>query len=191
MNATTHQPVILLVTGSVEGGKSSFLSELVKRLKDKGVQVGGFLCPGTFEQGKRSVFVLENIEDGKQLGMASSMEKEGWFPYRRFWFNPEAFRLGREWLDTSLASEPQVVVIDEVGPMELEDAGWWKTLDILRDSAVPLQLWSVRERLLDEVGKRWNIPPEQVLHIEQAETDEVVERLVKTLKQMKEAGIKK
>ncbi len=118
---------ILLVTGSVEGGKTSYLSALVDLLKDKGVNVGGFLCPGIFEQGKRSDFVLENIGDGKQVRMATSRKSEGWIPYRRFYFNPEAFRQGKEWISLCLQGKPQVVVIDEVGPMEMEDSGWWES----------------------------------------------------------------
>ena len=186
MSISTHPPHILLVTGSVEGGKTSYLSALVDLLKDKGVNVGGFLCPGIFEQGKRSDFVLENIGDGKQVRMATSRKSEGWIPYRRFYFNPEAFRQGKEWISLCLQGKPQVVVIDEVGPMEMEDSGWWEVLDTLKYSGVPLQLWSVRERLLDEVGKRWNIPVEQVLRIEQVDLEEAAEHIAEKVKQIEE-----
>lgn len=186
MNPVTHPPYILLVTGSVEGGKTSYLSALVDLLKEKGVNVGGFLCPGTFEQGQRSEFELKNIENGKQVSMAATRESEGWIPYRRFYFHPEAFRQGKEWISSCLQGKPQVVVIDEVGPMELEDSGWSEVLEILQNAKKPVQLWSVRERLLEEVGKRWNIPLEQILRIEQVDLEEAAEQIAEIVKQREE-----
>ena len=177
---------MLLVSGSVEGGKTSYLSALADLLKSKELTVGGFLCPGTFEQGERSTFVLKNIQDGRQVPMAAFRKNEGWIPYRRFYFNPEAFRQGKEWISLCLSGKPQVVIIDEVGPMEMEDSGWWEVLDTLKYSGVPLQLWSVRERLLDEVGKRWNIPVEQVLRIDQVDLEEAAEHIAEKVKQIEE-----
>ncbi len=169
MSETTQQHTIFLVTGSVQGGKTTFLSELVGLLKKRELKVGGFLSPGSFDSGERSGFNLKNIENGMQIPMASSQETSKWIKYRRFWFNPDAFKQGFEWIQACLLQKPHVVVIDEVGPMELEGSGWSETLETLRTSSVPVQLWSVRERLLNEVIERWDIPFENVIRIEEVE----------------------
>ncbi|MCD4711360.1 MAG: nucleoside-triphosphatase [Bacteroidales bacterium] len=140
MSAAEQQQTIFLVTGTVQGGKTTFLSELVGLLKKSELKVGGFLSPGRIDFGERSGFNLKNIGNGMVLSMASAQEKGEWIKYRRFWFNPDAFKQGLEWIHKCLLQKPDVVVIDEVGPMELEGSGWSDALKTLRNSSVPVQL---------------------------------------------------
>lgn len=157
---------VFLVTGPVQGGKTTFLSALAALLKKRGLTPGGFLCPGTFDSGNRSEFYLKNILTGVELPMGSARETLQWFKYRRFWFNPGAFKVGEEWIRECLRQEAQIIVIDEVGPMELEGSGWSEILDDLVKQPVPLQLWSVRENILQEVMQRWNIHSEHLIRID-------------------------
>jgi len=160
---------IFLVTGQVQGGKTSYLSELTEQLKQRDFKVAGFLAPGSFESVERSEIRLQNILNGFELPMASIRETPGWTRFRRFWFNPEAFRLGQEWITASLKEGPDVIVIDEVGPMELEGSGWSESLEILQHLPSLIQVWSVRESLIKALGKRWNVPSSRMIHIEKTD----------------------
>ena len=175
MNKEVQQNSIFVVTGKIHGGKTGYLAELVTLLSNRGLKIGGFLCPGSFSSGERTEFRLKNIESGMEVAMASSKETASWFRYRRFWFNPDAFKLGQEWITSSFSMDPDVMVIDEVGPMELEGKGWNESLDLLQDSLLPLQLWNVRELLLWEVVERWGIPTERVIHIDRMEACKAAE----------------
>ena len=166
MSAAGQEQSIFLITGNIQGGKTSFLSELIELLRKRSLSVGGFLAPGSFESGKRSGFRLKNIVSGDELEMASTNETLTWIKYKRFWFNPDAFMLGREWVCESLKANPDIIVIDEVGPMEQEGAGWSETLEFLKSSSVPVQLWSVREKLCREVMEHWSISSEHLIHID-------------------------
>lgn len=177
MKDTGSQQNIFPVTGPVQSGKTTFLTELVKELVNRGFHVGGFISHGSFDSGIRSGFVLQNIATGEVLSMASARENSRWIKYRRFWFNPEAFRAGREWIRASMMQSPQVMVIDEVGPMELEGSGWSSELDYLRSAALPVQLWSIREGILKEVMARWNIPSGQEIRIETRNLEQALEQI--------------
>ncbi|RLD56273.1 MAG: hypothetical protein DRI97_07795, partial [Bacteroidetes bacterium] len=96
MSNAAQQQNIFLITGTIQGGKTSYLIELAELLRKRGLSVGGFLAPGTFESGERSGFKLKNILSGVEIPMASTKETAGWFKYRRFWFNPDAFIQGME-----------------------------------------------------------------------------------------------
>lgn len=173
MKSRKEQLNVFLITGPVHAGKTTFLKKLVDLLRERGVKVGGFLCPGSFDSGKRSEFYLKNIETGIELPMASHREVSDWKKYRRFWFNPDAFQTGKEWIRSSLVQKPAVVVIDEVGPMELEGSGWLESIALLRSSSVPVQLWSVRENLVEEVMLRWNIAADHLIQIDKTEFSQV------------------
>jgi nucleoside-triphosphatase THEP1 len=172
MGSADQKHTIYLVTGAIQGGKTSFLSELIGLLKKHELKLGGFLAPGSFDSGERSGFTLKNIENGMELPLVADREIGGWFRFRRFWFNPAAFKEGREWIHQCLEQEIDVVVIDEVGPMELEGSGWSDILDILKIESVPVQLWSVRESQLREVMKRWGIHAGQVIHIDKMHVEQ-------------------
>jgi nucleoside-triphosphatase THEP1 len=60
------------------------------------------------------------------------------------------------------------MVIDEVGPMELEGSGWLESLESLQTSSIPVQLWNVREPLIAEVAEKWDIPGHCIIHIDKA-----------------------
>jgi nucleoside-triphosphatase THEP1 len=186
MSDVKQQSSVFLITGNVQGGKTTYLKELVELLKRRGLTVGGFLCPGRFDAGERSGFNLENIFTGKVLPMATVRGTSTWMKYRRFWFNPDAFLQGKEWIRTSLLEEHQVVVIDEVGPIELEGAGWTELLDSLVNSNVPVQLWSVREKLLEDVMQRWSIPAGNIIRISEVNAFEVENLIDGILKKNRE-----
>ena len=174
-------PGIFLITGPVQGGKTTFLAELCRVLEKRGLKTGGFLCPGSFDSGQRSGFSLLNTGTGEEVTMASVLKTKNWMKYRRFWFNPDAFNQGREWVRECLMQETQIIVIDEVGPMELEGSGWSDLLEALEKAPVPLQLWTVRENLLPEVMERWGIPGDRVINIDKQSVDETADMIGKIL----------
>ena len=181
MSGAEQQQSIFIITGIIQGGKTSFLTELIELLRKRSLSVGGFLAPGSFESGKRSGFRLKNIVSGDELAMASTIETATWIKYRRFWFNPDAFTLGREWICESLKANPDVIVIDEVGPMEMEGSGWSETLEFLKSSSVPVQLWSVREKLSGEVMEHWSISAGHLIHIENEEVHKAANLIIRAV----------
>ena len=122
----------------------------------------GFLCPGSFSEGKRSAFTLMDLETGSRIPMGDVNEQKGWVKFRRFFFNPEAFIQGELWIQSCFKKDPGLLVIDEVGPMELEGGGWAKTLDTLAQNSTVAQLWMVRQEIVQEVLRKWSIPEDQV-----------------------------
>ena len=97
-----------------------------------------------------------------------------------------AFKQGKEWIRECLKQEAQVLVIDEVGPMELEGSGWSVLLDELVKETVPVQLWSVRENILQEVMQRWNIDPVHLIRIDSTDVDQVANVISKMLENQEE-----
>ena len=167
---------IFVLTGPVQGGKTTLVSEKTSLLREKGVKVMGFLCPGSFSEGERSAFSLVDLETGRQVAMGDVNERKGWVKFRRFFFNPEAFIQGELWIKSCLKRDPDLLVIDEVGPMELAGDGWAKTLDTLAQNSSVTQLWIVRQQIVQEVLRKWRIPDNQVYTAESI--DNLIQRWI-------------
>lgn len=149
---------IFIISGRVQSGKTTFAGALAETLGKEGFRIAGFLCRGTFINDRRDSYTLEELGSGIKIPMASSGFREGWFRYRRFYFNPAALEKGREMVLASLAGQPDLIVIDEVGPMEMEGRGWNSLLGELVSIGTIPQVWVVRDCLVDAVMEQWRIP---------------------------------
>lgn len=73
-------------------------------------------------------------------------------PVGRFFFDPEVLAWGAEVLARRVPCD--LLVVDEVGPLELGGGGWAVGLDVLRSGDFRLGLAVVRPELLAEVQAR-------------------------------------
>lgn len=169
---------IFLLTGPVHSGKTTRAGRLVDRIRSKGLRVSGFLAPGEFDGGVRSGFSLVDLEDGSRLPLATVRNKKGWTRYGRFFFNPAAMDKGKRIIERAIREQSRLVVIDEVGPMELAGRGWSELLNLLAESHEIIQLWVVRESLATEVSSRWRINPGNVLSPEGTRDETLFEKIL-------------
>ena len=112
---------VVVVTGPTDGGKTETVTAIAERMRTEGVPVAGFVQPGEFEDGKKIGFRLRDLATGEEAALATMGDRsEGEFG-TRFQFSEEGFRLGREALSRS--GPASVVIIDELGPIELRGQG--------------------------------------------------------------------
>ena len=169
---------IYIITGKVHSGKTTFLSGLTDRLKQERVSLAGFLSMGSFNGDQRSTFTLVNIEDGKQHKLASIVKREAWIRFGRFYFNPEALLEGERIISRGLEQRADLVVLDEVGPFELEGGGWTSVLNLLEKEYELIQIWVVREQALAGVLERWDIPPENVFRVDPRDEETIIKTIL-------------
>ena len=113
-------PTVVL-TGPSGVGKSEAVLELVGRLQGRGVPVRGIVQVAIFEEGRKVGFRIRDLESGEETELARRVARERGQFGTGFQFREEGFRLGRRALER--ADEGSVVVVDEVGPVELRGAG--------------------------------------------------------------------
>jgi nucleoside-triphosphatase THEP1 len=156
---------IFLLSGKVQGGKTTLLARLTREFRKERISLSGFLCEGAFSGGSRSGFTLVNLESNSRHPLATVDKNEGWNRFRRFYFNPEALEEGKRIVLDGLQRNVELVVLDEVGPMELEGKGWSPLLQVLQRDYCTVQLWVVRDSVIEAATERWNIPVENVYSI--------------------------
>jgi nucleoside-triphosphatase THEP1 len=154
--------MICVLTGAVHSGKTRAATAAVEFARAAGRRVMGVLCPGRMRRGVRTSIDVEDIATGTRVRLASlsGSERER---IGRFSFRSRGLAHGRRALRRAIRRLPDVVVIDEIGPLELAGRGWRAPVDQLvsayRDRRSRLLVLVVREGLLERVRREWRLNP--------------------------------
>ena len=143
--------MIWLVTGPPGVGKSTLVSKVVFRLKSAGVIVGGCTTAEKRSGGTRVGFEVRDLTSGRTGELASVASKFGPRVGRYRVNLTDLARVGAGGVDAA-ASSSELVVIDEVGPMELVSPEFRRAVQKCIDSGKPM-LAVVHEKLEDDLLK--------------------------------------
>jgi len=177
-NMQAHEQILIL-TGDLHAGKTTTVKKLIENLQKKGYSVKGIISSGEFQDNRRSSFELQNIVTGENLPLASNEKQVGWSRFRRYWFNPEAIEKGNEMIQAACRSNPDVLIIDEVGPMELLGQGWSGSLELAIERTDVLQIWVIRKSKLNEALVKWQLSKHNILDISKLSLQEIEQRAIK------------
>jgi nucleoside-triphosphatase THEP1 len=130
-----NMPKVYIVTGAIGEGKTSFLIELSKDLIGKNLKVGGFLSLRIMEADVTTGYDLFNISTSEKHAFLRPFH-EGLSAKRigRFSISEEGLLTGQQILEEATNGTFDVVIIDEVGKLELKGGGWAVQLRKLLDS---------------------------------------------------------
>ncbi|BBL46733.1 nucleoside-triphosphatase [Metallosphaera sedula] len=145
-----ENPLRLFVTGRPGVGKTTLIKGLVSELRE--LKIAGFYTEEVRERGERTGFLFVVIGDGScPLASTKPIGKE---------------RVGRYFVVDSLTLLPQVkqrlevadlVIMDEIGPMEKKIGDLWKLIQGVLSSNKPV-VASVH-RSMNIEGKRYELTP--------------------------------
>jgi len=166
-------PAVFFITGEKGEGKTTLLVEIVKHLRAHGIQVGGIAACAVSEAGLRVGFDVMNVASGERRPLARLKTGEGRnLTSGKYEFFQDGLRMGRKALSSARRAGSQVVVVDEVGPLELGGHGWAANLDELLAQPV-IQIWVVRRGLLEQVKAHWGLSPAGVFRVARTSPEEV------------------
>jgi nucleoside-triphosphatase THEP1 len=170
------RPDVFILTGDVDQGKTATARKIAALLKVRGYKVEGFFSAKLKERSKQS-YALEEINSGKQVLLCSQQPETGQLHTGRFYFSEEGLTFGRNTLLKAAERSPDLIVVDELGPLELNDKGWTPALEhVLKQSATP-QLWIVREKLVNIIIRKWHIGDVTVFNIKADSPEKIVEQI--------------
>jgi nucleoside-triphosphatase THEP1 len=131
--------VRLLVVGEPRSGKTSWCREYIDRRRQCGSSVGGILCPAIEKQRQRIGFNVIDLVTGQEVPFARLS------PYRSFKGGEVVgdYTISRDGISfacgaikQAVESRCDLVVIDEVGPLELRGKGLMPAVESALASAV-------------------------------------------------------
>ncbi|MBI3840879.1 MAG: NTPase [Thaumarchaeota archaeon] len=167
--------MIWAITGPPGVGKSTVVSKVVLRLKSAGIIVGGCTSAQRRRGGSRTGFEIRDLTDGKNAELASLDGKLG-PKVGRYRVNLRALAdVGAESL-RGAAARSEVIIIDEVGPLELVSPEFRRGVKACVDSGKPI-LAVVHERLDDELLNELRSKASETYALTVENREEAAERL--------------
>jgi nucleoside-triphosphatase THEP1 len=158
---------LFILTGAQGIGKTARAEETVRLLREDGIEPGGVLSPAVRDGGSRSGYDLLILGDGRRMPLArlreSGSDGTAAGPSAgRFTFFENALAAGRRELDRSLTRPGLLVIVDEVGPLELRGQGWAPALIPLIVARTNPLILVVRPSLVTNVCRRWGLEPVEI-----------------------------
>jgi len=158
-------PPIFIVTGKRGAGKTISLDRAVKALKATGLDVGGILAVGLWEEGIRVGFDIVDLLTGERRVLCRRGKNGGLPGFGPFYFCEEGLIVGRRALSPEQVRRADLVVVDEVGPWELQGQGWAEALDSLLTTVNTPMVWVVREEIIEAVHRHWALKEAPVFEV--------------------------
>lgn len=150
------QKRIILLTGNPGVGKTTVLLKVVEDLKARGCKVGGMVSCEVRSCGTRVGFEVLDLSNGRRGWLAHVNQKSG-PQVGRYRVNlADLDSVGAEAI-VSAVENSDIVVIDEIGPMELFSESFRKAVRKAVESRKPVLAvvhWKARDTLIDEVKRR-------------------------------------
>ena len=147
---------VLLLSGSQGTGKTNLVKRILDSDKFKAFSFSGFYTDGKWVDDERDAYHILDLKSRK-----SELLCERKAPISKIKAGPFNFRLpgiefGQNILADCLVKSSSVVVIDEIGHLELDDQGWSEGVKALVAQNRRM-IWTVRPSLLDQVVAKWPV----------------------------------
>lgn len=143
----------LFITGAIGAGKTAAVLSLTEDLRRQGLNVAGVASPRVVSAGATVGYRVRDLVTGEERLLCA--DQPPGIPFRRFFFSPDGLTFANALLERA-AREAEVMLVDEVGPLELSGGGFASGLDAARRSPALLVL-TVRPSLVGEL-RTWARP---------------------------------
>lgn len=141
--------MIIILSGPVQSGKTTFLQNASSRWRKRGLRLCGFLSLAVWEEGVRKGYDLLEFGGLSARPFLRTSGDEGWERVGPFHLVPEILEQARDIIRR--VSPGELLVVDEIGPLELGGGGLWPALGEVLERPDVKALIVVREGILGEV----------------------------------------
>jgi nucleoside-triphosphatase THEP1 len=172
------RPTVFIITGKTGSGKTTFLVQLIKRLRKQGLTVTGFLAVKSVTKEPDLEYDIHLLDSGKSIPLASREPVKGWIKISSFYFNPETILRGNRILNDPQISDKDLVVVDEIGIFEMEGKVWADSVSLLVSKSDTYMIWVVRDTILEKVIRKWDLQDPVILDIKKVSIGQAEKRIL-------------
>ena len=111
------------------------------------------------------------------MKLCSTKVRRTWNKIFHYYFNPEAIKIGNEILNINLLSDTDIIIIDEIGKIDLKGEIWHDAVTkIVKHSDIPV-IFVVRNTFLKEVIEYWKLRDVGIFEVGVHNAKEIVDEI--------------
>ena len=148
---------VFIISGAIGQGKTTFAKRLVDALKNSNIPVGGIISEKVRTESVTIGYDLVDIESGAREVLLRMNDKEGIAKVGKYSIYPGGIQKGIDILNPSNLTDKKVVIIDEVGTLELGNGGWAGRIQDLINASQNHIIMIVRDTLIADVVQKLNL----------------------------------
>jgi nucleoside-triphosphatase THEP1 len=118
--------MIIILSGPVHSGKTTLIQKSLSRWAARGFRFGGFLSIAVPDGHGRVEYDFLGLKDSRRLPFLRLAGEPEWEKIGPYFFIPQTLDAARSLIMESEVGE--VLIVDEVGPLELAHGGLWPAL---------------------------------------------------------------
>jgi nucleoside-triphosphatase THEP1 len=146
---------IIAITGEKRTGKSSLINNIFVELNKKSLNIDGFLSLPVIVNDKHNGFDLFQIKPNltiplARVGIESSIQTAN------FGFYVDAFDYQHKIINSEKKLNT-ILLLDEIGILELRDLGWHSLVLDIRSKAYKSVILVIRKNAFFEITKKYNL----------------------------------
>jgi len=157
------RPEVIVITGEIGAGKTTCIKKLVQKLKKENTGVKGIFTSRLMENGETTGYDVADISSEENYRFLSVEGEDGQDKIGKYYIDPEGLKLAGKAL--KIIDSPDVIIVDEIGKLELAGGGWAGELDGLFQKNNSLFILSVRKEVVDQVIRKWNLNPVKIFEV--------------------------
>jgi nucleoside-triphosphatase THEP1 len=158
---------VAIVTGEKGSGKTHFLAETANELKKRGLDVGGVYTRKIRNNDEILGYGAVNAATGEERPFLRKNNEDGGLRVGSFSIDSAGLEFGQKAIERALNAN--LLIIDEIGKLELEGGGWYDELNALPLEKELFIVLSVRLEFVDDVIHKWNLYPSAIYNVSESE----------------------
>lgn len=159
--------MIFIVTGPVHSGKTTLVKKILKILKEQNVSVNGFLSERVSRDQEIDGYDLFSLKTGKSRTFIRKKPGNRGERVGPYFLNPQVLAEAKKII--LKGKESDILVIDEVGPLELSGRGFWPALEEILRRPPKLILLVIREEIFGDFLERIKDKEVKVFEVKEKE----------------------
>ncbi|HBH17592.1 MAG TPA: hypothetical protein DDX14_01350, partial [Cyanobacteria bacterium UBA9579] len=155
---------VYIITGKIHEGKSTLAYNTAVKLMDKNLKIGGIISKSVNKDNHRVGYEIIDLKSGKIVPLATINKPDSYSEIcGPFYFYKEGMDFAFSSLNLDYLEDTNVIFIDEVGKLELNKKGFYKSIIRILNSKNHAIVLVVRNEYLDEVKRKFNLEEMRII----------------------------